>query len=433
MTDKHSTEFDENQMTADSYKRIGTQLETARREHGFRLSDVARELRISGDFLKLLESGEFDQLPAPTYVSGFLRSYGKFVGLDGAELASRFYALQDHASSKMDYKLPATAAPPQRSAPAVASLCVVLAIGVYGGWYWFSGPKTLDGTVESELAAVELDSSRPGMMEKNATTEAFEINSVTTAGMQPDEAETGLAPSIDTAPAAADRLLAADAPSAPDTTVQSVSPAAETVAETATATATVSATVTATVTQPDSSAADDTVQTGAVDTASVATKPAVEADTATAAVSERPADAPQTTEMASRGTSASVISDGAISNGANSGSVTSDRSVMSDDTLTAGRGAAVATMREPAQEITIRATASSWVEVVRSDGTTVLKKLMRAGDIYIVDDSSGLYLSTGNAGGIEILSGENEIITIGSVGEIVRDLPLAKNRLRDRF
>lgn len=425
LTDKHSTEFDENQMTADSYKRIGTQLKTARREHGFRLSDVARELRISGDYLKLLESGEFDQLPAPTYVSGFLRSYGKFVGLDGAELASRFYALQDHASSKMDYKLPATAAPPQRSAPAVASLCVVLAIGVYGGWYWFSGPKTLDGTVESELAAVELDSSRPGMMEKNATNEAFESNSATTAGMQPDEGETGLAPSIDAAPDAADRPLAAD------TTVQSVSPAAETVAETATAT--VSATVTATVTQPDSSAADDTVQTGAVDTASVATKPAVEADTATAAVSERPADAPQTTEMASRGTSASMISDGAISGSANSGSVTSDRSVMSDDTLPAGRGAAVATMREPAQEITIRAIASSWVEIVRGDGTTVLKKLMRAGDIYIVDDSSGLYLSTGNAGGIEILSGENEIITIGSVGEIVRDLPLAKNRLRDRF
>ena len=423
MTDKHSTEFDENQMTADSYKRIGTQLKTARSELGFRLSDVARELRISGDYLKLLESGEFDQLPAATYVSGFLRSYGKFVGLDGAELASRFYALQDYASSKMDYKLPATAAPPQRSAPAVASLCVVLAIGVYGSWYWFSGPKTLDATVESELAAVELDSSRPGMMEKNATTEAFESNSTTTAGMQPDEGETGLAPSIDTAPAAPDRPLAVD------TTMQSVLPAAETVAETVTATATVSATVTATVTQPDSSVADDTVQTGAVDTASVATKPAVAADTATAAVSERPADAPQTTEMASRGTSASAISVGAIS----SRSVTSDRSVMSDDTLTAGRGAAVATMREPAQEITLRAIASSWVEVVRGDGTTVLKKLMRAGDIYIVDDSSGLYLSTGNAGGIEILSGENEIITIGSVGEIVRDLPLAKNRLRDRF
>ena len=406
-------------MTADSYKRIGTQLKTTRRDQGFRLTDVARELRIPGDYLKLLESGEFDQLPAPTYVSGFLRSYGKFVGLDGAELASRFYALQGYESSKMDYKLPATAAPPQRSAPAVASLCVVLAIGVYGGWYWFSGPKTLDATVESELAAVELDSSRPGMMEKNATNEAFESNSVTTAGMQLDEVETGLASSVDAVPSV---------DSAPDTTVQSVSPAAENVVEIVVETGAETATVTAAVTQLDSSEADDSVQMGAADTASLATKPAVVADTETAAVSERPADAPQTTEMASRGTSASAIFDSA-----NSDSVTSDRSIMSGNTLTAGRGAAVATMREPAQEITIRAIASSWVEVVRGDGTTVLKKLMRAGDIYIVDDSSGLYLSTGNAGGIEILSGENEIITVGSVGEIVRDLPLAKNRLRDRF
>ena len=420
MTDKYLTEFDENQMTADSYKRIGMQLKTARRDHGFRLMDVGRELRISGDYLKLLESGEFDQLPAPTYVSGFLRSYGKFVGLDGAELASRFYALQGHASSKMDYKLPVTAGPPQRSAPAVASLCVVLAIGVYGGWYWFNGPKTLDATVESELAAVELDSSRADMMEKNAINEAFESNSATTAAMQPDEAETGLAPSVNAAPAAV---------AAPDTTVQSVSPVPETVAENTAEIVAETATVTAAVTQPDSGEADDTEQTGAVDTALVETKPPVAADTATAAVSERPADAPQTTEMASRGTSASANSDSAVSGQ----SVISDRSVMSGDTLTAGRGAAVATMREPAQEITIRAIASSWVEVVRGDGTTVLKKLMRAGDIYIVDDSSGLYLSTGNAGGIEILSGENEIIMIGSVGEIVRDLPLAKNRLRDRF
>ena len=408
MTDKHSTKLGENQMTADSYTRIGMQLKTARRDHGFRLADVARELRISGDYLKLLESGEFDQLPAPTYVSGFLRSYGKLVGLDGSELASRFYALQGQASSKMDYKLPATAAQPQRSAPAVASLCVLLAIGVYGGWYWFSGPKTLDATVESELAAVELDSSRLGMMEKNAISDAFESRSAITAGMQPDEAETGLAPSVD---------------SAPNTTVQSVSPAAENVVRTGAENSTVTATVTATVKQPDSSEKDYTMQTRPADITPVAPKSPVAAEIAAAAVSERSADAPQTTEIASRGTSASAISDSAIS----------DRSVMSGDTLAAGRGAAVATMREPAQEITIRAIASSWVEVVRGDGTTVLKKLMKAGDTYIVDDSSGLYLSTGNAGGIEILSGKNEIITIGSAGEIVRDLPLAKNRLRDRF
>ena len=101
--------------------------------------------------------------------------------------------------------------------------------------------------------------------------------------------------------------------------------------------------------------------------------------------------------------------------------------------LAPGRGAAVATSRDPDQEVTIRATASSWVEIVRGDGTAVLKKLMKTGETYIVDDGSALYLSTGNAGGIELVTANNDIITIGAIGEIVRDLPLAKNRLRERF
>ena len=104
-----------------------------------------------------------------------------------------------------------------------------------------------------------------------------------------------------------------------------------------------------------------------------------------------------------------------------------------DQPLAPGRAAAVATSRDPDQEVTIRATASSWVEIVRDDGSAVLKKLMKTGETYIVDDGSALYLSTGNAGGIELVTANNDIITIGAIGEIVRDLPLAKNRLRERF
>ena len=58
---------------------------------------------------------------------------------------------------------------------------------------------------------------------------------------------------------------------------------------------------------------------------------------------------------------------------------------------------------------------------------------MKAGEIYVVDVSTALYLSTGNAGGIELVNIGNDIIKIGAIGEIVRDLPLAKNRLRERF
>lgn len=156
----------EGQAVNDSYKKIGKQLQMARKERGLRTADVARELRISADYLRSLEAGNFDQLPAPTYVSGFLRSYGKFVGLDGADLARRFYDINGDAASTIDYKLPVAAGPPQRSAPAVASLFVVLALITYGGWYWFGEPTTPDATSQSELAVVEIDNKKPGLMEK---------------------------------------------------------------------------------------------------------------------------------------------------------------------------------------------------------------------------------------------------------------------------
>jgi len=352
----------EGQTMNDSFKRIGKQLQAARKERGLRTADVARELRISADYLRWLESGDFDQLPAPTYVSGFLRSYGKFLGLDGADLAGRFYAIKGDASSTVDYKLPVTAGPPQRSAPAMASLFVVLALIGYGGWYWISGPTTPDATAESELAVVEIDAKQPGLMEKNAIGQRLETASQTISGTIPGD--------------------------------------------------------------------QDSTVTIAKDDAAEKLSPVITlgADISTGAGSDVANDADNAADNAA-GTAmlASAVSDSseAVMNAA----VTPDPVQQ----LVPGSAAALATSRDPHQEVTIRATASSWVEIVRGDGTAVLKKLMKAGETYVVDDGSALYLSTGNAGGIELVTAGNDIITIGTIGEIVRDLPLAKNRLRERL
>ena len=361
----------------DSFKRIGKQLQEARKERALRLTDVARELRISADYLKLLESGNFDQLPAPTYVSGFLRSYGKLLGLDGADLAGRFYSIKGDASAKMDYKLPVTAGPPQRSAPAVASLFVVLALVGYGGWYWISGPATPDAGVEGELAVVEMDRTQPGQMEKNAIGQRLETATDTTSSSPADKDLTV--------------MMVQDA-------VESTAPIIKAGEDIATAANTATAVKPTTLV----SASPDITMPANNDEAEQNVTP----DAATQPV----------TKIASR----ENLDDAAVIPGL-------------DQPLPPGRGAAVATSRDPDQEVTIRATASSWVEIVRGDGTTVLKKLMKTGETYIVDDGSALYLSTGNAGGIELVTANNDIITIGAIGEIVRDLPLAKNRLRERF
>src|SRR5210317_866243 len=128
----------------DSFEQIGSTLKQARRAQGLKISDVSQQLRISVDYLSKLESGAFDELPAPAYVTGFLRSYGQFVALDPSSLVARYSALTAKAAAMPNYKMPMSTRPPQRSAPAIASMLVVCAGIAYGGWYWLNGGDVND-------------------------------------------------------------------------------------------------------------------------------------------------------------------------------------------------------------------------------------------------------------------------------------------------
>ncbi|PFG73981.1 helix-turn-helix domain-containing protein [Tepidiforma thermophila] len=61
---------------------IGHTLREARERRGLTIEQVAQETRISPRFLEALEAEEFDALPAPVYVRGFLRSYANFLRID---------------------------------------------------------------------------------------------------------------------------------------------------------------------------------------------------------------------------------------------------------------------------------------------------------------------------------------------------------------
>ena len=89
----------------DSFEQIGSTLKSARRGQGVKILDVSQQLRISGDYLSHLESGAFDQLPAPAYVKGFLRSYGQFLGLDPLSLVARYAAIAGEETVVPEYKL----------------------------------------------------------------------------------------------------------------------------------------------------------------------------------------------------------------------------------------------------------------------------------------------------------------------------------------
>lgn len=71
---------------------IGVTLGGERRVRGISLEQVCAATRIGLGHLKALEREEFDALPGPVYVRGYLRSYAEYLGLDPGPLLARLPA-----------------------------------------------------------------------------------------------------------------------------------------------------------------------------------------------------------------------------------------------------------------------------------------------------------------------------------------------------
>ena len=94
--------------------------------------------------------------------------------------------------------------------------------------------------------------------------------------------------------------------------------------------------------------------------------------------------------------------------------------------------AAVAKEVELSDTLTIRATASSWIEMVNSDGDVITSKLLRTGESIAANLEDKLYLTTGNAGGLMFELMDVPAFRVGKIGEIVRDLPLRADSIISR-
>lgn len=72
---------------------FGILLRRARERRGLAMSDVADKTRISPRWIRAIEEAQLDILPAPVFVSGYLRTYARLVGLDGQDLLERYHTL----------------------------------------------------------------------------------------------------------------------------------------------------------------------------------------------------------------------------------------------------------------------------------------------------------------------------------------------------
>jgi cytoskeleton protein RodZ len=71
---------------------VGERLRAAREEKGLSLEDIAAQTRIPRRHLESIETADWDALPAPTYTTGFAKSYASAVGLDRTEIGDQLRA-----------------------------------------------------------------------------------------------------------------------------------------------------------------------------------------------------------------------------------------------------------------------------------------------------------------------------------------------------
>ena len=409
----------DDEVEQDSFRAIGADLGAARLEAGMQLQELAQLVRISRHHLKNLEAGDFDLLPGATYVSGYIRTYSREVGLDPEVMTQRYRALLTDREAKPSYSFPVDRQQPQRSGAMMASIMVIFACLGYGGWYAAGKPDlvaALVGEAPQETVAapqVETTATEPDNLIIQATEQELADAAPAETSPLTETGEAAIQAVAETAILAAqedgDTAITSATPQtvAPDPATMVTEPGTET-EQLASA---------ASETQAATELPATTTGLSGADTLAAATAPSagdVDAQTEDVAVAAADTDVP----------AAAVTADDTASN--------ESAASASEDSL-ASTGVAYARQRVPELEITVRATSISWIEIIRNDGEEVMAKLMREGEVYVVDSRDRLYLSTGNAGGVELVFHDGAVQSVGESGEILRDLPLDADRLRNQL
>ncbi|HRD68664.1 MAG TPA: helix-turn-helix domain-containing protein [Legionella sp.] len=70
----------------------GIQLSTIRQQKGYTIEYVASKLHLRVRIIELIENGEFNLLPEPVFVKGYLRAYSKLLGVSAEPFLSIFDA-----------------------------------------------------------------------------------------------------------------------------------------------------------------------------------------------------------------------------------------------------------------------------------------------------------------------------------------------------
>ncbi len=368
----------------------GQDLREQREALGADLVNIAETLCIRREFLEALEAGDYESLPGPAYAVGFVRSYAKHLGMDGDKMAWQFKVeiSVESPTLKLDFLTPVQESRIPRGA--VVLVMGLLAVAIYGVWYYMNARELTLADIIPEVPlqfgrTAEAPAPAPGAAVKGGAPARGAIAD----SSAPEPAEKGATAAPEGGAAGGD--TASDPAAASGAT-------------------------------PPSAAAMD--RQGAVPSAPDEPVPADDRPgTAAAPPTPGTAAAPPTPGPAAEATAGTPPP--AAADAAASPPSTSEEAAAVPSPAPAEPAPAVVSTR-----IEIRAKADSWVQVRTKGGTLLMTRILSKGTSFAVPPQEGLRLTTGNAGGLEILVDGVAVPSLGPFGAVRRDVALDPARLK---
>ena len=124
-------------LVQDDIPTVGERLRAAREEKGLSLEDIAAQTRIPRRHLESIEKADWDALPAPTYTTGFAKSYATSVGLDRVEIGDQLRAEMGGQRFSANTAEVFEAADPARTMPkwlVLGAVGAVIVLVVFMSW-----------------------------------------------------------------------------------------------------------------------------------------------------------------------------------------------------------------------------------------------------------------------------------------------------------
>ncbi|MBS7663650.1 helix-turn-helix domain-containing protein [Pseudomonas lalucatii] len=139
----------------------GESLRVAREGKGWTIAEVAAQLNLTPQRLGQIEDGAFDQLPGHTFARGYIRAYGKLLGLDQARLVLEFDQFTgSNATGSSVHSLGRIEQPLSYSQQVLRFVSLaVLVVLVGAGFYWWQeqGQRPLEDSASTSLEHVEVE------------------------------------------------------------------------------------------------------------------------------------------------------------------------------------------------------------------------------------------------------------------------------------